>query len=195
MVRGLLTPNLVGTDPVAGTSDGPAPETDVADVDLPEFTRLVASFGVTDPAEQPWQQAAKLTVTSAELDLIEELSPLIGATPRAVKRYINIYLLLSSMGRSRNWPMPEQGQLALLLALATGLPDLAAEVLPTLTRATAQPHTLRTVLPADTAAGAQLARLHTWLADHPTWHDLTLAGTDRWIDLILRFRFDRLPAW
>ena len=58
-------------------------------------------------------------------------------------------------------------------------------------------HTLRTAL-VDTADGkaatAQRARLNAWLADHPTWHDIALAGMDRWVDLILRFRFDRVPT-
>jgi hypothetical protein len=152
----------------------------------------VESFGVTDPAELPWLQAAKLTVTGPELGLIEDISGLIGATPRAVKRFINVYLLLTSVGRSRGWPLPEQGQVAVLLAIATGLPDLASDLLPSL--AAAQRQTLRAAL-ADTLAGeanAQLARLNAWLTEHPTWYDVALAGTDRWVDLILRFRFDRV---
>ncbi len=195
MVRGLLSPNLAGPAPATGPSEGPATETDLLDANLREFIRLVESFSVTDPAELPWLQAAKLTVTGPELSLIEDMSALIGATPRAVKRFVNVYLLLKSMGRGRGWPLPEQGQVAVLLAIATGLPDLASELLPSL--ATAQPPTLRTVL-IDTAGGdtaaAQLARLNAWLADHSTWHDITLAGMDRWVDLILRFRFDRVPA-
>ncbi|MGH3802907.1 MAG: hypothetical protein ACRDTD_22815, partial [Pseudonocardiaceae bacterium] len=184
--------NLAGPVPATGASEGPATEADLPGADLPEFTRLVESFGVTDSAQLPWLQAAKLTVTGPELGLIEEISALIGTTPRAVKRFINVYLLLKSVGRSRGWPLPGQGQVAVLLAIATGLPDLASDLLPRL--ATAQPQTLRAAL-ADTPgrqASAQLARLNTWLAEHPTWYDLALAGTDRWVDLILRFRFDRM---
>ncbi|MGH3885507.1 MAG: P-loop NTPase fold protein, partial [Pseudonocardiaceae bacterium] len=192
MVRGLLSPNLAGPVPATGASEGPATETDLPGADLPEFTRLVESFGVTDPAQLPWLQAAKLTVTGPELGLIEDISALIGTTPRAVKRFINVYLLLKSVGRSRGWPLPEQGQVAVLLAIATGLPDLASDLLPRL--ATAQPQTLRAALTdtPDGQAGVQLARLNTWLAEHPTWYDVALAGTDRWADLILRFRFDRM---
>lgn len=150
---------------------------------------------MTDLAESPWLEAAKLTVTGPELGLIEDVSALIGATPRAVKRFVNVYLLLKSVGRSRGWPLPEQGQVTVLLAIATGLPDLAGELLPSL--AAAQSHTLRTAL-VDTADGkaatAQRARLNAWLADHPAWHDVALAGMDRWVDLILRFRFDRVPT-
>ncbi|MGH3687486.1 MAG: P-loop NTPase fold protein [Pseudonocardiaceae bacterium] len=194
MVRGLLAPNLAGPIPVTGTGESPAtdlPGADLPETDLPEFVRLVESFGVTDPAELPWLQAAKLTVTGPELDLIQDISELIGATPRAVKRFINVYLLLRSMGRSRGWPLPEQGQVAVLLAIATGLPDLASDLLPSL--AAAQPQTLRTAL-ANAADGPQLARLNAWLSEHPAWHDVTLSGTDHWVDLMLRFRFDRVST-
>lgn len=112
-----------------------------------------------------------------------------------MKRFINVYLLLKSMGHSRGWPMPEQGQVAVLLAITTGLPDLASELLPSL--AATQPCTLRTAL-VDAASGdathAQLTRLNAWLAKHPAWYDVALAGMDRWVDLILRFRFDRAPT-
>ncbi|MGH8921083.1 MAG: hypothetical protein ACRD0H_22575, partial [Actinomycetes bacterium] len=83
---------------------------------------------------------------------------------------------------------------AVLLAIATGLPELADEVLPSL--AAAEPCVLETALP-DTAAGpagAQLARLRAWLADHPTWLEVALSDTERWVELILRFRFDRVPG-
>ncbi len=192
MVRGLLAPNLASSVPATGDSEVPATETDLPATDLPEFTRMVESFGVTDPAQLPWQQAAKLTVTGQELGLIEDISGLIGATPRAVKRFINVYLLLKSVGRSRGWPLPEQGQVAVLLAIATGLPDLASDLLPSL--AAAQPQTLRAAwaYTRDGEASAQLTRLNAWLAEHPTWYDVALTGTDRWVDLILRFRFDRV---
>ncbi len=101
-------------------------------------------------------------------------------------------LLLKSVGRSRGWPLPEHGQVAVLLAIATGLPDLASDLLPSL--AAAQPPTLRAAwaYTRDGEASAQLARLNAWLAEHPAWYDVALAGTDRWVDLILRFRFDRV---
>ncbi|HEU0087986.1 MAG TPA: P-loop NTPase fold protein [Pseudonocardiaceae bacterium] len=200
MVRGLLTPHLTGPDLAATSGDGSAGRTELSEAELPAFTWLVDSFTVTDQLEQPWLAAAKLTVTGSELRLIEDVSPLISTTPRAVKRFINVYLLLKSIGRSRGWPLPEQGQVAVLLALATGLPELAAELLPNL--AAAEPPTLATALPATvagpaatgTAAVAQLARLRTWLDDHPAWREVPLTDMGRWVELILRFRFDRVPT-
>ncbi|MGH3822760.1 MAG: P-loop NTPase fold protein [Pseudonocardiaceae bacterium] len=201
MVRRLLTPHLAREVPETGDGAGPAIEADLSDTDLPELTRLVGSFGVIDFAEMPQPQAARLTVTGAELALIEDLSPLIGATPRAVKRFINVYLLLTSMGRSRGWSLPERGQVAMLLAIATGLPDLAGALLPSLV-VTAESVTLRAAsidtgsidTAGQEATRAQLARLNAWLAEHPIWCDVDLSGTRGWIDLILRFRFNRESA-
>ncbi|MGH3913717.1 MAG: P-loop NTPase fold protein [Pseudonocardiaceae bacterium] len=194
MVRGLLERNLARSGPATGANEATATEIDLPDADLPEFTRLVESFGVTDSAPQPWLEAAELTVTGPELGLLEDISALIGATPRTVKRFVNVYLLLKSVGHGRGWPLPEQGQVAVLLAIATGLPELADELLPTLV--TAEPRTLGTALPdtADGQAGAQLARLRAWLADHPTWREVALCDIARWVELILRFRFDRVPG-
>jgi hypothetical protein len=129
--------------------------------------------------------------------LIEDISALIGTTPRAVKRFINVYLLLKSMGRSRGWPLPERGEVAVLLAIAIGLPDLASELLPRLVaNAAAEPLTLRTAL-IDTVReerhAVQLIRLNAWLAEHQKWHDVALSGMSHWVDLILRFRFNRCP--
>ncbi|MDQ3886918.1 MAG: hypothetical protein M3308_07930 [Actinomycetota bacterium] len=156
------------------------------------------SFTVTDQAEQRWLETAKLTITGPELQLIEEISSLIDPTPRAVKRFVNVYLLLKSVGRGRGWPLPERGQVALLLAIATGLPELADELLPNLAaRAEAEPLTVEAVLPETApgdAAAAQLTRLKAWLGEHPTWRHVALEDMDRWSELILRFRFHRMSA-
>jgi hypothetical protein len=193
---------------------------DVSQADLPYFTQLVRSFEDTAPTETSWLEAAKLTVTATELDLIEQVSSLISATPRAVKRFTNIYLLLKSMGRGRGWPIPEHGQLALLLAIAHGLPKLADHLLPSLATAGPDQRTLRALLalPDDPAANEpsekhdkpseehtqpsekhdkpseEHAKLNAWLDAHPGWLDVPLSDADRWIELIFRFRFGREPA-
>lgn len=191
MVRGLLTPNLAaaaGATPEHGASGA----TDVPETDLPAFVELVESFDVTDPTEQPWLEAARLTVSGGELGLIEQITPLIGATPRAVKRFVNVYLLLRAMGRGRGWVLPEQGQVAVLLAIATDLPALADAMFPHLV---AIP-TLRAVLGATAKGKAadQRARLDRWLTEHPDWQHVDLSGMGGWADLILRFRFHRTWA-
>jgi len=231
MVHGLLTPNLTsahaapdGTDGrTNGSTDGGTARADVSQADLPYFTQLVRSFEDTAPAETPWLEAAKLTVTATELDLIAQVSSLISSTPRAVKRFINIYLLLKSVGRGRGWPVPEHGQLALLLAIAHGLPRLADHLMPRLATAEPDQRTLRALLdgpatnepsrehtkpsdehtkPSDehtkppeehTELSEEHAKLNDWLDAHPGWNDVPLSDAGRWIELIFRFRFGREP--
>jgi hypothetical protein len=204
MARSLLTPNLAPTSGASGGTGGGEAKVDVSAADLPYFTQLVRSFAVTAPTETSWLEAAKLTVTRTELDHIEQIAALITATPRAVKRFVNVYLLLRSVGRGRGWPTPEGGQLVLLLAIATGLPALADELLPRLATVEPDQCTLRKLLNNETngtaaeqtngTATEQQARLTRWLAGHATWNDLPLAGTHCWVELILRFRFGRGPA-
>jgi KAP family P-loop domain len=192
MVRGLLRPNLASTGGATGQANGSTARVDVSQADLPYFSQLVQSFEATALTEASWLEAAKLAVTAAELDLVQEVAPLITATPRAVKRFINIYLLLRSVGRGRGWPVPEQGQLALLLAIATGLPDLADQLLPRLATAEPDQRTLRALLNETACEPAeQYDRLTTWVAKNPQWNDVPLSEGDRWIDLIVRFRFNR----
>jgi KAP family P-loop domain len=196
MMRGLLTPNLASTEGASGGTDGGTARVDVSEADLPNFTQLVRSFEATTSPEPSWLEAAKLTVTGAELALVGQVASLISATPRAVKRFINVYLLLRSMGRGRGWAVPEQGQLALLLAIATGLPALADQLLPRLSTAEPDHRTLRALLndAKTTEPAEEYAKLKAWLANHPNWNDVSLYDTDRWIELILRFRFDRTPS-
>ncbi|MGI9000708.1 MAG: P-loop NTPase fold protein [Pseudonocardia sp.] len=191
MVRGLLAPNVTTPDVTTGEQDGRVGATDVPEVDLPAFVELVESFGVTDQAEQPWLEAARLTVTADELRLLEQITPLIGSTPRAVKRFVNVYLLLRAMGRGRGWALPDQGQVAVLLAIATGLPALADAMFPHLAAVTTLPAARDAT--TDGGVAAQRAQLDTWLTGHPEWQHVDLSGTSRWADLILRFRFHRSP--
>src|SRR5262249_44582776 len=189
-----------GTADPADTADpgdpGGATRVEVSRADLPYFTQLVRSFEDSAPAAASWRATAKLTVTAAELDLIAQVSPLVSATPRAVKRFINVYLLVRSVGRGRGWPLPERGQLALLLAIAHGLPELADHLLPRLATVEPDQRTLRTLLddPPTRDPSEELATLKAWADTHPDWNDAPLSDADRWIELIFRFRFHREPA-
>lgn len=185
LVRGLASPDQGATTADAGLVAEPhsGAGVDLSEVDLPEFARLVATLGDTTRIEPAWLQAARLTVDGPELDRLEEVSPLVGQTPRAIKRFVNVYLLLKSAGRGRGWTIPEQGQVALLLAIATGLPDVADRAFAQLSRPD-QRHTLRTALP-----GKIDHRLTDWLEQHPWYQDLPLSGLQHWIELIARFRF------
>jgi len=204
MVTGLLTPSL----DARGTAPDPQPSTegagtDVAESDLPEFRRVVAAFAETEAANAPWLEAAALTITADELAWVERAAPLLGPTPRAVKRFANTYLLLRSIGRGRGWPTPPAGRLVVLLALATGLPALAEPVLTAVEQAGTAPFPLRDALPdapdppgppdlhGPTSRAAQRARFDRWLAEDPGAATLDVAGLAGWVELVRRFRFHR----
>lgn len=80
--------------------------------------------------------AQSLTITEHELTFMDKVCPLMPRTPRAVKRFINIYRLykaaLSPLGLSNFLGTPERPGnyrgVQVLLALVTGSPQLAQEV-------------------------------------------------------------------
>jgi len=72
-------------------------------------------------------QTAALSVTPAELTFLDELAPLLGDTPRSIKRFVNVYQLLCALPVPPEVGSPLYEQAAgFLLALTTGLPGLYA---------------------------------------------------------------------
>lgn len=130
VLHGVLAPNLRAEAPLVDGQTAAAPL--VPPGDQLEFDRVVASFGETAIRDRLRQAAADLTLTAAELARIEDLASLLHPTPRALKRFANVYLLLKSLGRGRGWTVPNDGRVALLLALVTTMPELTAELHPLL---------------------------------------------------------------
>ena len=72
-------------------------------------------------------QTAALRVTPAELTFLDELAPLLGDTPRSIKRFVNVYQLLCALPVPPDVGSPLYEEAAgLLLALTDGLPRLSA---------------------------------------------------------------------
>jgi hypothetical protein len=191
MLRGLLISDL--------TTQAAAPTIGVGAVahphleDLTEFRRVVDSFTTTDRWASTSLAAAPLTVTADELGHIEDAAELTGPTPRAIKRYANIYLLAKSIGLRQDWTLPPAGQLAVLLAIATGLPGLADVLFPALAKDRRTPLLLGEVVPAHETGNhakltAAISILHGWLDEQPRRKQLDMANLAQWIDLIARFR-------
>jgi hypothetical protein len=117
----------------------------------------------------PLLTAEALTVTREELAFLDRLAPLMGRTPRSIKRFVNVYQLVKILRRSS--PSSEGGSpsdeeiAAFLLAVAEGLPALG----PRLLEAVANPPgpTLSDILAAQGFAAnpVELARLNQWLDD------------------------------
>jgi hypothetical protein len=197
MLDGLFRPNL------AAATDGPADEeittATMSDKERGDVSRVLDSFRSTEPGRAELAGTA-LTVTPSELDEIRAVADLLGTTPRAVKRFVNTYLLVKAMGQGLE-PLPD-GQLGVLLAIASGLPRLAAELFPMLILhrpPTAAPleAALSTLQPAssdrpDTRVyNAERHALSTWLVAHPETPAMSTSDLVPWLELISRFQFVR----
>lgn len=197
MLRGLMTPSLAsasGGESTAGTGETAAEP--VSEADRRDFVQLVESLSATEHAAQPWLEAARLAVTTDELACIEAVAPLLGTTPRSVKRFANVYLLLKSMSRGRLEPSLEprddHGRVILLLAIASGLPRLAELLFAAVERTRGTSLTLAQALQG--VPPAQCERLTAWLADRPEHRATELSDLGPWINLIRRFSFQPPPA-
>jgi KAP family P-loop domain len=199
MITGLMS-SCLATGDTAAETETPAQEAtgpDIPDTDLSELRKVVASFGDTAGDDPPWLEAAALPISHQELTWMQRAAPLLGDTPRAVKRFANVYLLVRSVGRGHGWPAPTDGQIVILLAIATGLPQLATIMLPHIEQATSPPFSLHSAIPAapDPEGTPDLARewgtLKQWLHQHPDAASMDVSGLTGWVDIIRRFRFHR----
>jgi hypothetical protein len=193
MIRGLIAPSLAPERPADTTprQDNATPAVPEADMEV--FEELVASFGDTTGKDPEWLADAALTVSRDELTWMERVAPLLGNTPRAIKRFANIYLLLRSIGRGRGWPVPPGGELVVLLAIGTNLPHLAermfSDAVPDKSlKVAAKPDDSD----SDPERTAERARLSDWLVKAPEARIPDGPRLDDWVELIRRFRFSRV---
>jgi hypothetical protein len=173
MLRGLLAPSLAEPEDLAAGAAGDGVE-ELSATDLKAFHEVVASFAVTEDRARAGADTVDLTVSAEEIDQIEDVAELVGTTPRAVKRFVNVYLLLRSMGTARGWQVPEHGLLVVLLAISSGLPKAFAEVQGALR-----------------LGDIRHEAFQTWLQARPGKAEQSLRGLSDWTDLITRFRFAR----
>ena len=152
-----------------------------------------------------------LLLEPADLAMFEELAPLLGDTPRRVKRFVNICQLLYAMTPPLTCGTgvgsgvdSERARAAVLCAICDGSTRIAGRLLDDIegTRhqpgapgkvANPEPPTLsgfvQGLLP--TGGGQERERLTAWLQDHPDWGALPLSQLDVRLDMIRRLRFDK----
>jgi hypothetical protein len=140
-----------------------------------------------------------LTLTPGDLAFFEDLAPLLGDTPRRIKRFVNTCQLLFAMAP----PLPPDGAfpparavVSLVAAISEGLPTVASYLLPALEAPTQLP--LSAFLQSCPGAAAdERERLSRWLAEHTQWQNVQLQSLGIRLDMIRRLRFDKpalLPA-
>jgi hypothetical protein len=114
--------------------------TDVNEVSIINKRETVIDWPKNEPIQEYLPNAdtemnpAGLETQDYEHEFMENLAPLLGQTPRSVKRFVNLYWLMKSIAltHSRSFVEPknkssEYKQVLLLLAILTGLPAIEVE--------------------------------------------------------------------
>jgi hypothetical protein len=162
IVRGLLGGHVVAV-PGAGAGGGGDP----VRVGYEE-ARVLAEM-IEPRSGPPLLDTAALSVTREELAWLDRLAPLMGRTPRSIKRFVNVYQLVKILRRGRTpnegGPPSDDEIAAFLLAVAEGLPEIGWRLLDE--AAAHHDRALSAMLdqPVYAAYPAELARLREWLAD------------------------------
>ena len=167
MARSLLAPEREalnrpksGADLASRESRSTAPETPANRPEAVERVRADVSIATTPPAA--------VTLEDSEVSAIEALAPMVARTPRALKRYLNTYRVLKALV-----PVDDLDSVRLLLAVATGNPDLGERLLTDII-ASPNGHTLESLV-------------NTWPEQDRRWlHDSLDTTQQRWRDLDCR---------
>ena len=132
-----------------------------------------------------------MSITADELIFIESLAPLLGGTPRHIKRFVNICQLLLAMTPplSATGPEPtERKATCFAAAVHEGMPQLAAAL-----NAAGTSGTLESILGSSLVGTKERATLDTWLTNRPEWRLATVARLSVRFDIIKRMRFAASP--
>ncbi len=153
--------------------------------------------------EQPILAATQLQLGVQEKLVLSGLAPLVGVTPRTVKRYVNIYQLLRAREAdlaafaSGDEPVAEFAVVAFLLALATGQRNVAADLFAQLASSDDRA-SLGSVCDAVRArsgpAARELRAVRSWLAARPDWSGTPAGPFRRWAPEVARFSFVRTAS-
>jgi hypothetical protein len=162
LVRGLLQGNLA---PATGR-DEPPEDAEPLRFEADSGLMVYEMFG---KARAVRLQTAAMSVTPHELTYLYELAPLLGDTPRSIKRFVNVYQLLRALPVPPGLGSPLYEETAgFLLALTDGLPELYAALDRALEQDTpgaTLADALETVRP--TLSAEELERYDAWAEHHP----------------------------
>lgn len=204
IVEGLIAPSLIQESSAAGPSpiDGGGKRTAMDEATLRALTNRLFGRDGGDAGLDP----ATLGIFRHELEFMNALSPILGESPREVKRFVNVYRLMKALEEPRSAtgftaarPFAEHQLVMFLLAVVTGLPTISARVW---TGIKDPPIGVTTLLPLarlieeGAAPGDDLKEaraLVRWL-DGPAimgghWGTLQLATIAPWLEPIARFTF------
>jgi len=192
------TPN---TDPApneTGSAPAPQPDTPKTDAGANMIRNEDASGKGAAPTRLPHARASRRRLPAKVLEITEEeaaamsaVAPLVGTTPRTVKRFVNTYRLLKARVKDPGeFDHPRGGigdheVVAFLLAVITGQPAEARALLAAFCVAPAN----GTLESAITEPAAALPLVHRWVMDHPLFGNAPSHRFAEWAPEVTRFSF------
>jgi hypothetical protein len=133
-----------------------------------------------------------LEIEPLELECMDELAPLLGRSPRALKRYVNTYRLIKVRAvdplalHRDDPPIAPYRAILFLLALCTGAPYAAAAFLDA--ALASDPNRVADLLGGE---GEERGRIDAWLADPASarWRNVAAVDLRPWAGEVVRFTF------
>jgi hypothetical protein len=189
LVHGLLE-GTVRADGDAGDATHAAGGLSIGPREQEALTMMLSRRGA-----DPRLEAHLLALTSEDLKFMESLAPLLGDTPRRVKRFVNVTQLLLALPPSLEHDAqqpPDRSIVAFLAALNSGMPALASRLFDAV-----EPGSMRTLLDVVNAlAGVprdERDALVEWLMADQLWASLPLWRLATRLDVVRRLSFYRSP--
>jgi KAP family P-loop domain len=235
MVQGLLRPGTSAT-PASNSSDGmvvagrnnPVPEpgenvkqsvlrendqpkTGLSETDALSGMHVAQTVISSSQASEPGPVVPNLDslrVADFELSMIDELSPLLGRSPRALKRFVNLYRLIkarltptehNAFTRRSDKLLADYEAVLFLLAVDTGLPRVSRLVFDELIAISREPGALEVdmaqfVKRLDQHSGAEISDWYTlkaWITDHSGIERFNrgIMRIAEWVEQVSRYSF------
>jgi hypothetical protein len=213
MLRGLL-PDAARLPAAGGPSPQPATQSAAEPTRDPgAASEVVGAAAESAAAATPAPPAhdlnpESLEMSSHELEMMELLAPLLGRSPRALKRFVNTYRLIKArqidpvgFSVSGRHPVRFDDAVMVLLAVSTGSPRLAPRLLNTLsgppTRGVRLVDLLTTMAADrdDADLAGEASAVVRWLQEDASdrWREVDAGALRRWAEEVARFGF-RLDA-
>jgi hypothetical protein len=194
-----LTGGAVDTSERAGGSDAVHPVV-TTERDKSQAYERAQLKGQSSRPERDAAPAQPLQISSAEAVAMSAVAPLIGTTPRTVKRFVNTYRLLK--GRAfdtvafddRHEGLGDHEVVAFLLAVVTGHPNLAAHLLEALAREPRAHNLQEAVLDLELptkpkSLNASKQAILDWLTERRAFADGKVSRYAYWAVEVGRFSF------
>jgi hypothetical protein len=156
-------------------------------------------------ASPPDLNPESLELRPAEVRFLEDIAPIVGRTPRAVKRYVNTYRLIKATVRDvRRFvvdddPLSPHRIVMLLLAVETGLRSVSGPLLEAILDAAKEDPPTTTFTEAFDKAKRdaekdEVERLEAWLLRQKgAWEHVPVRVLAEWADDVARFSFASRP--